>query len=332
MVAQTASELRSPSWVQPLLDRARAARAQPLSAHLPLLPADADLRWAYHQCEEITRDNSRTFYLASALAPQPKRIALRSLYALCRVSDDIVDSSDVDRLPRFSAWRAAVLNSGSRGTDPVLFAWAATCDRFPIPTGYVAQMLDTLALDLATTRFQRFEQLAEYCYGVASTVGLLAMSIIGHSGPDAVPYAVRLGVALQLTNVLRDIGEDWERGRLYLPLNELVRFGLSESDIAAGRIDRRWREFMRFQIDYNRQLYREATPGIGLLNRDGRLAVAAAAAFYQAILDDIENHDYDVFSRRAHVNDRDKLRLLPLVWWRSAKGGSCISGMTLRPK
>jgi 15-cis-phytoene synthase len=248
-------------------------------------------------------------------------MGLRSLYALCRISDDIVDSSDVDRPSRFSAWRTAVLSNGFCQSDPVLVAWAATCDRFSIRTGYVAQMLDTLGLDLATTRFQCFQQLAEYCYGVASTVGLLAMSIIGHSGPEADPYAVRLGVALQLTNVLRDIREDWERGRLYLPLDELVRFGLSESDIAAGRIDRRWREFMRFQINYNRKLYLESTPGIGLLNRDGRLAVAAAAAFYQAILDDIENHDYDVFSRRAHVEDRDKLRLLPLVWWQSARGG-----------
>lgn len=143
------------------------------------------------------------------------------------------------------------------------------------------------------------------------------MHIIGFSGAEAVPYAVKLGVALQITNILRDVGEDWRAGRVYLPLDELAAYGLTESDLAAGRVDGRWRAFMRFQIDRNRRLYAEAWPGIALLGKDGRLAVAAAGELYRAILDDIEAHDYDVFNRRAHVSAWGKLCRLPGIWWRN---------------
>jgi phytoene synthase len=151
---------------------------------------------------------------------------------------------------------------------------------------------------------------------VASTVGLMSMHIVGYESQDAVPYAVKLGIALQLTNILRDIGEDWRMGRLYLPLDELGTFGLREADLAA-RVDDRWRAFMRFQIDRVQRLYDEAAPGIALLNADGRFAIAAAAGLYRAILDDIEANDYDVFHHRAHVGPWGKLRRLPGIWWSS---------------
>ena len=142
------------------------------------------------------------------------------------------------------------------------------------------------------------------------------MYIIGFSSAAAFPYALKLGVALQLTNILRDVGEDWRAGRLYLPLEDLHRFGLEESDIDAGIVDGRWREFMRFQIDRTRRLYRESWPGISLLSADGHFAISVAADLYRAILADIEAHDYDVFSRRAHVSAWRKLRRLPAIWLR----------------
>ena len=126
---------------------------------------------------------------------------------------------------------------------------------------------------------------------------------------------MRLGIALQLTNILRDVGLDWQAGRLYLPLNELAQFGLSEVDIPRGRVDERWRAFMRHQIARTRALYAEAEPGIALLAPEGRFAIAAAANLYRAILEDIEAHDYDVFTRRAHVGLWGKLRRLPRIWW-----------------
>jgi 15-cis-phytoene synthase len=182
-----------------------------------------------------------------------------------------------------------------------------------VPARYVEQLLDGVGRDLAQQRYQTFDELAGYAYGVASTVGLMSMHIIGYAGPQAIPYAVKLGVALQLTNILRDVGEDRRAGRLYLPAEELAAFGLTEADLAAGRVDERWRRFMRYQIRRNRRLYAEAWPGIALLNRDGRLAIRAAADLYRAILADIEAHDYDVFSRRAHVSAWGKLRRLAAI-------------------
>jgi phytoene synthase len=145
------------------------------------------------------------------------------------------------------------------------------------------------------------------------------MHIVGFKGVEAIPYAIRLGVALQMTNILRDIGEDWQNGRVYLPQDELAAFNLSEADIANGRVSNRWREFMAFQIERNRQLYAESHDGIALLHRNGRFAIAAAADLYQAILSDIEAHDYDVFSRRAHIGAMGKLMRLPGIWRRSRK-------------
>ena len=145
----------------------------------------------------------------------------------------------------------------------------------------------------------------------------MSMHIVGFAGPEAIPYAVKLGVALQLTNILRDVQEDWDSGRLYLPQDELVDFGLTEADIAAGQVSDRWRAFIRYQIERNRRIYAEAMPGIALLDPDGRFAIAAAAELYGAILDDIVAHDGDVFSRRAHLDGWSKLRRLPGIWWRA---------------
>jgi phytoene synthase len=179
------------------------------------------------------------------------------------------------------------------------------------------QLIEGVRRDLNQKRYATFEELTAYAYGVASTVGLMSMHIIGFSSPAAIPYAIKLGVALQITNILRDVSEDWRMGRLYLPLQELAAYGLSEADVARGQVDRRWRAFMRFQIARVRRLYEEAWPGIALLNKDGRFAIAAAGELYRAILDDIEAHDYDVFSRRAHLSAWRKLGRLPGIWWRN---------------
>ena len=143
------------------------------------------------------------------------------------------------------------------------------------------------------------------------------MHIIGFAGPEAIPYAIKLGVALQLTNILRDVAEDLRNDRIYLPIEELDAFGIHDTDLQAGQVTEAWRAFMRFQVQRNRQLYAEAWPGIAMLNADGRFAIAAAADLYRGILDDIEAHDYDVFSRRAHVTTWGKLVRLPGIWWQA---------------
>ena len=272
---------------------------------------------AYRECERITREHSRTFFLASALLPREQRRAMRALYAFCRVSDDLVDRNTSNRAEMLADWRQRSLSDHPPQNDSVAWAWADARARYHIPRQYAEQLLDGVAGDLNHTRYATFADLTHYCYAVASTVGLMVMHIVGYAGKEAIPYAVKLGVALQITNILRDVGEDWGNGRLYLPLDELAAFALSEADLAAATVDHRWRAFMRFQIDRARHLFAEALPGVALLGADGRFAIGAAAELYQAILDDIESHDYDVFTRRAHTSDSRKLRLLPGIWWRA---------------
>ena len=309
--------IQMPSWEHRLLVWAYEA----LEHHTPSEPVAADrdlLNRAYAHCAEITQAHSRTFYLASALLPQDKRRAMRALYAFCRVSDDLVDRAAVGTQIDLEGWRRRSLSSPVASPDDlVALAWADTRLRYGIPLRYAEQLLDTIARDVTSPRYYTFDELAAYCYGVASTVGLMAMHIIGFQSIGAFAHAIKLGVALQMTNILRDVGEDWKAGRLYLPLDELATFGLSEADIAASRVDGRWRAFLSFQIDRTRRLYAEAMPGIAFLHPDGRFAIAAAGELYQAILGQIEAHNGDVFHHRAHVGQWSKLRRLPGIWWRA---------------
>lgn len=320
--------LQSQYWERQLLDRANAALDSGVSAHTNTLVDHGALQEAYDRCKEITRENSKTFFLASSLLPEEKRRAVHALYAFCRFSDDLVDHPEANETGNLSrvileSWRQMVIfgRSLSYGVDTagraVNLAWTDVRHRYCIPLGYVEQLIDGLMLDLNQVRYDSFAHLAEYCYGVACTVGLMSMHITGYSHREAIPYAIRLGVALQLTNILRDVGEDWRAGRLYLPLEELADFDLDEEDIAAGRVDDRWRAFMRFQISRTRQLYSESLPGVVFLHHDGRFAIAAAGELYSAILDQIEANDYDVFSRRASTGAWGKIQRLPGIWWRA---------------
>jgi phytoene synthase len=192
----------------------------------------------------------------------------------------------------------------------VALAFAHARQRYAIPVRYAHQLISGVGRDLACLRYDRFAQVAGYAYGVASTVGLMSMHIIGFR-PPAARYAARLGIALQLTNILRDVGEDLALGRCYLPADELAAFGLTPRDLATRRVTPAWRAFMRFQIERCQRLYDAALPGLALLHPDGRLAVAAAAVFYRGLLADIAAHDYDVFNRRAHLGALAKLARLP---------------------
>ena len=278
---------------------------------------DASLRKAYRQAEKITAQHSKSFHFASGLLPEEKRSAVRALYAFCRTVDDIVDESiDLERDAQLDYWRGMVEAASFAENDLVAAAWADTLTRYHIPRHYALQLIDGVARDLCQSRYQTFEELATYCYGVASTVGLMSMYIVGFHSNDAVPYAIKLGVALQMTNILRDIGEDYSNGRLYLPREELAFYGIHESGIAEGRITENWRQFMRFQIERTRQLYEESWAGVKMLAREGQLAIGAASVFYQGILDEIEKRDYDVFSRRASLSTLEKVSRVPALWLR----------------
>jgi len=275
------------------------------------------LQQAYRVCERMTRDHSHTFHLAAKLLPASKRQAAHALYAFCRCTDDAVDLGGSDAQRILAHWKEKVLGPVVDQASPVILAWRDTAARYQIPRRYVQQLLAGVAQDLSVKRYSTFDELAFYCYSVASTVGLMLMSIIGYAGNHAMPSAIKLGVALQLTNILRDVREDWTAGRLYLPQEELHAFGVSENSIAKGVVDDHWCALMRFQIARARKLYAESLPAIAHLERAGRFAVAAAAELYRAILNDIERHGYDVFNHRAYVGTPAKLLRLPGIFLRT---------------
>lgn len=270
-----------------------------------------DLDVAFQRAEAITREHSRSFHLASALLPKRTQVAIRSLYAFCRTTDDIVDDFGSQNAEQaLAAWQAGEVDGIGQEAVLVMAAWKRTQAMYAIPQGYADQLIEGVRMDLTHCRYRTFEDLAIYAYRVASTVGLMSMHILGFQGPEAVPYAVKMGVALQLTNILRDVGEDWRLGRLYLPQDELSAFGVSESHIGGGQVTPAWRNYMRFAIARNRQLYDEAWPGLRLLSPQGRRSVGAAAELYRGILDAIEAVDYDVFRNRAHLDRWQKIERL----------------------
>ena len=277
---------------------------------------DASLAKAYELCGQVAAHHSKSFYMASGLLPEEKRSAVRALYAFCRTVDDIVDEgSIIGREVELDYWRGVVGGTiHPRPDDLVGLAWTDARFRYHIPAHYALQLIEGVTRDLRQNRYQIFDDLATYCYGVASTVGLMSMFIVGFKTSEAGPYAIKLGLALQLTNILRDVGEDFRNGRVYLPQDEMRDFGISEASLAQGVVDARWREFMKYQIFRARQLYAEADLGIRMLERDGQLAIGAASNFYQGILEAIEANDYDVFSRRASLGALGKIRRLPALW------------------
>jgi 15-cis-phytoene synthase len=309
-----------PTWERTLLPLAYEAEHRIAEESVQPIHDRDLLKRAYIYCAWLTSRHSRTFSLATGLLRPEKRRAMRALYAFCRTCDDLVDSGHQDARGALEEWRREVLAPTPPPSNLVAVAWADTRVRYHIPSRYAEQLIAGVGRDLCHQRYRTFEDVATYAYGVASTVGLMSMHIIGFEGEQAIPYAIALGVALQLTNILRDIGDDWRAGRLYLPLEELAAYELTESDLERGRVDERWRAFLRFQITRNRRLYAQANPGIALLAPDGRFAVAAASELYRAILDDIEAHDYDVFGSRAHVGVWGKARRLPSIWWHSRTG------------
>jgi phytoene synthase len=298
-----------------LADLRRAEGAEIVQTGEPESPrTPLSLAQAHQSCFQITRKHSRSFFLSSQLLPPEKRQAVRALYAFCRTSDDLVDQPQANALRALADWVALVHAPQPPPDNAVLLAWNDTLSRYAVPRTLPDELLAGIAMDLTVNRYDTFGDLWLYCYRVASVVGLISMQIIGYR-EGAAQYAIKLGVALQLTNILRDVGEDAQRGRVYLPREDLERFGLCADDILNGRCDASFRALMRFEIERAHCLYEAAWPGIALLNPDGRLAIAAAAEIYRGILGKIHQNDYNVYQRRAYVPLAHKLLLL----WRARR-------------
>ncbi len=277
---------------------------------------------AFTQVNAVIRQHSQTFFFATGWLPRLKRQAIRSLYAFCRATDDLVDRANASQ-DDVAAWRLQVNRPLEDQQDPMLRTWLLTRETFNVNLRYQHELIDGVARDIAFSKFTNWEALQDYCYQVASTVGLLAIPIIGLANgaafEDAKPYAVTLGIALQLTNILRDVGEDLESGRIYLPKDDLAQFGLTFGDLQRKIFDFRFIALMKFEIARARALFREALPGIALLHRSSRVAVGAAALVYQAILDEIEAIGYQVYDRRAYTSNWRKIQMLPGMLWKIAR-------------
>lgn len=287
-----------------------------------------ELQEAYAVCRELTRRHARTFYMSARFLPNRKQRGIFALYSLCRYVDDLVDEQEdlVEERKldyrevrhKIAGWQRQLREAyeGRAGDNPILLAFSDLLRTSRIPLELPFQLIEGVCMDLWKTRYNSFGEVYEYSWKVASTVGLMCCEIFGYRSPRALRYAADLGVAMQLTNILRDVGEDLERGRIYLPRGEMQRFGVVEEDLFSHRLDDNFRRLMRFQIDRARRYYRRSELGIPLLSADSRLPVYLARGNYGRILDKIEENGYDVFHRRAYLNTTEKLALIPGVLYR----------------
>ncbi len=276
---------------------------------------------AYEACRLVTRYHAHAFYFSIRFLPPEKRRAIWAIYAICRYSDDLVDSAPrtttpADLLARIDWWegRLRAMDTGL----PIIRAFEDARARFGIPTEPLWDLLDGMRMDLTRTRYATWEELRRYCYCVASTIGLLCTPVLGYDGAaETLEYAAGLGVAMQLTNILRDIGADAGSVASTSRRTSLLPSITTEEKIAARVVDDNFRALMAFQIARARSLYRESTPGIARLHRTGRLPVQAAATLYGGILGRIEAIDYQVYSHRAALTKWDKMARLPAIWWQT---------------
>jgi phytoene synthase len=242
------------------------------------------------------------------------------MYALCRHIDDAVDEAgarnEEEARGAVERWRRELgaVYRGERVTSPVLVAWRDMLATYAIKLDLPLELMRGVLMDTYIKRYETWDELRLYCYRVASVVGLMSSEIFGYREPGTLRHAEALGLAMQLTNILRDVGEDAAMGRIYLPRLELERFGYNETQLMKGEINAQFIALIKFQIERARALYAEAEKGIPFLDRDARFTVLLAARLYGRILDQIERNGYDVFTRRAHLTLPAKIRALPRLW------------------
>ena len=292
---------------------------------------DFNLEEAYESCRKETAYWAKTFYLGTMLLPPKKRKAIWAIYVWCRRTDELMDSpeaqsrSKAELEERLIQWEEKTKGIFSgKVVDSLDAVMADTLEKFPQSIQPYLDMIEGQRMDLEQHRYQSFQELKLYCYRVAGTVGLMTQGVIGidsaylsknnKSQPNTSEAAIALGIANQLTNILRDVGEDRGRGRIYIPLEDLNRFGYSEEDLIAGKINDSWKALMAFQLKRAREWFARSEEGIRWLSVDARWPVWTSLRLYRGILDSIEDLDYDVFNNRAYVNKMVKLINLPISY------------------
>ncbi|KAG9439477.1 hypothetical protein H6P81_019642 [Aristolochia fimbriata] len=289
------------------------------------------LNEAYDRCGEVCAEYAKTFYLGTLLMTPERKRSVWAIYVWCRRTDELVDGPNASHITpvALDRWEKR-LNDLFEGRPYDLYdaALSDCVSKFPVDIQPFKDMIEGMRLDLRKSRYNSFDELYLYCYYVAGTVGLMSIPVMGicpesnATAESVYNAALALGIANQLTNILRDVGEDARRGRVYLPQDELAHAGLSDDDIFRGKVTDKWRSFMKDQIKRARMFFDEAEKGVSELNSASRWPVLASLLLYRQILDAIEANDYNNFTRRAYVGKGKKLVALPVAYARALMGPS----------
>ncbi len=279
------------------------------------------LEQSYEECKRLNALHGKTYYLATLLLPAKKRPPVHALYGFARYADEIVDDlastlSEEEKAHALRTWGSGVLADLRRGESDDLIGRALvdTVKTYSIPLDYFEAFMKSMEMDLTVTRYNNYEELMTYVYGSAVVIGLEMLPILGYSDPRAIEAATALGTAFQLANFIRDIGEDIDRGRIYMPLDELARFGVSEEMLLKRQLTPQIIEAIKFQIARVRDLQAIADAGIQYLDPISRPCIRAASELYCGIVDEIEANGYDIFNKRAKTSTWRRLRVAGLAF------------------
>ena len=277
---------------------------------------DPDLRASYEECKRLNALHGKTYFLATLLLPKAKRPFVHALYGFARYADEIVDDlaselSVEEKAQALSTWGNTVLADLKKGTsdDHVGRALIDTVKRFDIPHEHFEAFLHSMTMDLTVQEYETYEDLLEYVYGSAAVIGLEMVPILGPLHNDAFEAAKKLGIAFQLANFIRDVDEDLDRGRVYLPIKELAHFGVTREMLEERVLTPEIVEALKFQIARVRQLQAEAAPGIAMLEATSRPCIEAASTLYCGIVDEVEKIGYDIFNQRAKTSASRRIRV-----------------------
>lgn len=297
------------------------------------------LNSAYDRCGEVCAEYAKTFYLGTQLMTQERRKAIWAIYVWCRRTDELVDGPNASHITpaALDRWEQRLTDVFEcRPYDMFDAALSHTVSKYPVDIQPFKDMIEGMRMDLRKSRYNNFDELYLYCYYVAGTVGLMSVPVMGiapeskASTESIYNAALALGIANQLTNILRDVGEDARRGRVYLPQDELAQAGLSDEDIMRGKVTDKWRNFMKGQIKRARMFFDEAEKGVSELSSASRWPVWAASLLYRQILDSIEANDYNNFTKRAYVGKVNKLLSLPAAYGTALLGPKKLTKLFMR--
>ena len=277
---------------------------------------DPELRASYTECKRLNSLHGKTYYLATLLLPPAKRPFVHALYGFARYADEIVDDlnstlTDEEKAAELSTWGNQVLSDIKSGTssDHIGRALVDTVRRFDIPISYFEAFLHSMTMDLTVSEYQSFEDLMEYVYGSASVIGLQMLPILGSTSPEALIAAEKLGTAFQLANFIRDVGEDLDRGRIYLPIQELSAHGVTNEMLEEKILTPQIKAVLQEQIARVRRLQKEAAPGIKLLAPESQACIEAASELYCGIVDEVEKIGYEIFAKRAKTSTWRRIKV-----------------------